>query len=217
MKPFKNPRLRLISLMLILFGSVFTAELRSSTATCRLKFEIRFPAGAHKEAVTGRAYVILSRKQDPEPRFQLHFLGCPFWGKNVYALRPGDGTLIDEDDFGYPLESIAEIPPGEYYVQGFINIYTQFERSDGHTLWLHNDQWEGQAFERSPGNLYSDVQKVYVDPAMPTIIRLACKNVIPPVKIPPDTKWIKRIKFKSKILLFDSSCFYFLLCSSRFI
>jgi len=46
-----------------------------------------------------------------------------------------------------------------------VNIYTQFHRSDGHTIWAHMDQWEGQRFDRSPGNLYSGVQKVHLDPA----------------------------------------------------
>jgi hypothetical protein len=180
---------------------VFPVDLAHAAPNgCRLKFEIRFPAEVHETPVTGRVYVMLSRNNDSEPRLQLHFLGSPFWGKNVYDLRPEEGVFIDEDDFGYPLENICEIPPGEYHVQGFVNIYTEFKRSDGHTLWLHNDQWEGQQFNESPGNLYSDVAKIYVDPSMPTTIRLRCGNVIPPVQIPPDTKWVKRIKFESKIL-----------------
>ena len=65
---------------------------------------------------------------------------------------------------------------------------------------MHNDQWEGQHWNRSPGNLYSDVQKVRIDPAKNETIQLICKNVIPPIEIPPDTKWVKRIKFKSKML-----------------
>jgi hypothetical protein len=39
-----------------------------------------------------------------------------------------------------------------------------------------------------------------VDPSAAKIIEISCENVIPPVKAPPDTKWVKRIKFQSKIL-----------------
>jgi len=177
---------------------LWSAEGNSSG--CRLKFEILFPTEVHASPVTGRVYVMLSRKNDIEPRVQIGFQGNPFWGKNVYSVKPNQGTIIDEDDFGYPLESIKDIPPGEYFVQGFVNIYTEFKRSDGHTLWMHNDQWEGQQFNISPGNLYSEVIKVTVNPSMPTTIRLNCQKVIPPVKMPSDTKWVKRIKFKSKIL-----------------
>jgi hypothetical protein len=173
-----------------------------------LKFEIFFPENVIDEItnfglqspITGRVYAIISRNQEREPRFQTGFTGVPIWGKNVYSLEPGEAVLIDEGVFGYPLESIKDIPPGEYYVQGFINIYTEFKRSDGHTLWMHNDQWEGQKWYRSPGNLYSDVKKVYIDPSREKAIKLECKKVIPPVEIPPDTKWVKRIKFQSKIL-----------------
>ncbi len=173
-----------------------------------LRFEVSFPENVIDEIsrfglqspITGRIYAIISRNKEREPRFQTGFTGVPIWGKNVYSLMPGEAALIDEDVFGYPLESIKDIAPGEYYIQGFINIYTEFKRSDGNTLWMHNDQWEGQRWYRSPGNLYSDVKKDYIDPSRDKVIKLECKNVIPAVKIPSDTKWVKRIKFQSKIL-----------------
>lgn len=92
------------------------------------------------------------------------------------------------------------MPAGEYYVQGFVNIYTEFKRSDGFTLWMHNDQWEGQHFNSSPGNLYSDIQKIRIDPKQPQTIKLSCKNVIPPIAPIADSKWVKRVKFKSELL-----------------
>ena len=42
-------------------------------------------------------------------------------------------------------------PPGEYFVQALLNVYTRFPRADGHVIWAHMDQWEGQQFNRSPG------------------------------------------------------------------
>jgi len=98
------------------------------------------------------------------------------------------------------LESIKDLPPGEYYVQGFVNIYTEFKRSDGYTIWTHNDQWEGQRWNISPGNIYSEVKKIKLDPSAGKTIKIICDDVVPPVIIPPDTKWVKRIKFQSKIL-----------------
>ncbi len=167
---------------------------------CPFTFEITFPKTVYNEPITGRVYAIISRHDDRELRFQTGFTGVPIWGKNIIKLKPGEGAVIDDAVFGYPLENIRDIPAGEYYVQGFINIYTEFKRSDGHTLWLHNDQWEGQRWNRSPGNLYGDVRKVHIDPSKEQIVELECSNIIPPVTIPPDTKWVKRIKFQSKIL-----------------
>ncbi|MFQ5769887.1 MAG: alpha/beta hydrolase-fold protein, partial [bacterium] len=72
--------------------------------------------------------------------------------------------------------------------------------ADGHVVWMHNDQWEGQRFNISPNNLYSDVKKVHLDNQNGYAIKLSAKNVILPIKVPPDTKWVKRIKFQSKLL-----------------
>ena len=163
-------------------------------------FEVYFTKKAHSKPITGRVYVIISKTNKKEPRFQAGFTGVPIWSKFVFELKPDEFVSITKDEFGYPLESIKDLPVGEYYIQGFVNIYTEFKRSDGHTLWLHNDQWEGQRWNRSPGNIYSDVKKVYLDPRSKKSIKIACTNVIPPVKIPENTKWVKRIKFKSKIL-----------------
>ena len=165
-----------------------------------LKFEVSFTRSAHQEPITGRAFVMISRDSRREPRLQIGTHGVPFFGIDIKGLKPEHPVIIDRDVPGYPVESIEGIPSGRYYVQGFINIYTEFKRSDGHTLWMHNDQWEGQRWNISPGNIYSDVKEVYIDPDRGGTVRLECNNVIPPIKIPPDTKWVKRIKFKSKIL-----------------
>lgn len=198
-------KMRILPLLIGLFGT-FTIHtgifLEESAAQNKsgLKFEISFPAKAHPEPITGRVYAIISKNKNRELRFQTGFTGVPIWGMNIYSLEAGKAAVIDEDAFGYPLKSIKDIPPGEYYVQGFINIYTEFKRSDGHTLWMHNDQWEGQRWNISPGNIYSDIKKVYIDPSAEKTVTISCDNVIPPVKVPHDTKWVKRIKFESKIL-----------------
>jgi hypothetical protein len=81
------------------------------------------------------------------------------------ALKPGEAAVIDAGTLGYPANSLKDIPAGDYYVQALLNIYTRFSRADGHVIWAHNDQWEGQQFNRSPGNLFSDSEslKVVVD------------------------------------------------------
>ena len=182
-------------------GGGTAAAVSSVDSSGVFKFAVKFSANAHPEAITGRIYVMLTRNGQREPRFQVRRArGIPFWGQNVISLKPEETAFIDEKSYGFPLRSITEIPAGEYYIQSFINIYTEFKRSDGHTLWLHQDRWEGQNWLRSPGNLYSDVKKVKIDSKKPEIITLECAHVIPPVEIPPDTKYVKRIKFQSKLL-----------------
>lgn len=166
-----------------------------------LEFAVRFSEEAHAGPLTGRVYVMLAESDQREPRFQVRRArGIPFWGQNVSGLEPGEAGVVDVNSFGFPLKSIRDIPPGEYYVQGFINVYTEFKRADGHMVWLHNDQWEGQNWLRSPGNMYSGVRKVNIDPSRRQTIDILCNRVIPPVEVTPDTKWIKRVKFQSKLL-----------------
>src|SRR5581483_10947302 len=99
---------------------------------------------------------------------------------------------------GYPLRNLADLPAGDYYVQAFINVYTEFHRADGHTIWAHMDQWEGQSTFSSPGNLYSEVQKIHIDGR--TTVKLEALRAIPPVVVPADTQWVKHIKIQSELL-----------------
>jgi len=147
-----------IVLCLIIVFSLFTVGCKERQG---LKFVISYPSEVSDGPITGRVYVMISEDDRREPRLQVRTHGVPFYGKDVEGLEAEEPVFIDEDVFGYPVESIKSIPPGEYYVQGFVNIYTEFKRADGHTVWMHNDQWEGQRWNISPGNIYSDVLKDY--------------------------------------------------------
>ncbi|HTS75214.1 MAG TPA: alpha/beta hydrolase-fold protein [Bryobacteraceae bacterium] len=164
------------------------------------RFEISYPASANAGPITGRIYVMISRTNDREPRIQVGRVGIPFFGRDVEKLAPGQNAVIDQTDLGTPVASLSEIPPGEYWVQGFINVYTEFHRSDGHVVWMHDDRWEGQHWNRSPGNLYSAPRKMTVDATKGYRIQLVCDQVIPPVQVPADTALVKRFKIESQIL-----------------
>ena len=62
------------------------------------------------------------------------------------------------------------------------------------------DQWEGQNWKRSPGNLYGEPTKSRSIRASPTPIKLVADKVIPPIEVPADTALVKRIKIQSQIL-----------------
>jgi hypothetical protein len=167
-----------------------------------LRFEISFPESIQAEPITGRVFVMISRTDVPEPRLQVGSWSreTPFFGLDIEQLEPGAAAVIDGNTLGFPVASLDEIPAGEYYVQALANIYTQFSRSDGHVIWAHMDQWEGQHFERSPGNLYSEIKKVRLDPKSGYKVELSLDKKIPPVEVPPDTEWVRRVKIKSDLL-----------------
>ena len=178
-----------------------TVVLVQSQARPAVGFDITVPASAHAAPITGRVYVMITRDGQSEPRLQLNQRdGIPFFGRDVEKLAPGSAARIDTSDLGFPVDRLGDIPPGEYFVQAFVNIYSEFKRADGHTVWMHDDQWEGQQWHRAPGNLYSKPQRIRLDSTVGYRIALTADRVIPPVTIPPDTEWVKRFRFQSPML-----------------
>lgn len=188
-----------ISTLLLTFA--FPGAGRAQSTSSIPRFEITLPS-SHKEAVTGRLFVVIAKVDDPEPRLQVGSwrLQTEFLGKDVFQLQPGQATVIDALTLGYPFKSVRELPAGDYYVQALLNVYTRFTRSDNRTIWAHKDQWEGQQFNRSPGNLYSVAQRFHLDPLGGYNVRLELSNTIPPISLPPDTQYVKHIKIESKLL-----------------
>ena len=167
-----------------------------------VRFEIVVDGAVRQEPVDGRIILIVSDDNSSEPRFQrLRSPDAPaVYGVDVDGLAPGQPAIINADTRGWPLESVSEIPAGDYYVQAVLNVYTTFQRADGHTIKAHMDRWEGQQWNRSPGNLVSEVQRVRIEPTSSAPIRVTLSQVIPPIDPPEDTKYVKHIKFRSDIL-----------------
>ena len=194
-----NPfRLTLAAALAVSSTSVTARAAAQSRSSAR--FEIVVPAGVRAGPITGRVFVMIARTAVREPRLQIGRTGQPFFGRDVERLEPGQPAVIDDTDLGWPIESLRDLPTGEYYVQGFVNVYSEFRRADGHVLWMHDDQWEGQHFNISPGNLYSEVQRIGLNADEGFAIRLVADNVIPPIEIPENTEWVERFRFESPML-----------------
>jgi len=180
----------------------FSLFLASAALSQETRFEISFEPSAHAGPATGRVFVALAKAESPEPVRQIGSWNgqTPFFAADVDQLAPGRAATIDSRSPGFPASSLKEVPAGDYYAQAILNVYTQFHRSDGHVIWAHMDQWEGQNFTRSPGNLTSEVRKVHLDPAQGYDIKLELARIIPPIETPPDTRWVKHVKIQSRLL-----------------
>lgn len=188
---------RLLALLIVLCRPL-AAEERAA----KLRFELSFPPSVRNEPADGRVFVVLARKPEPEPRLQFgksggQYKSTPFFGEDVDGLKPGQRAVIGGRSIGYPVERLADLPAGDYYVQAMLNVYTTFHRADGHVVKMHMDQWEGQDFPLSPGNLYSTPRKIHVDPAASEPIRILLDRKIPPIEMPQDTPWVKHVRFES--------------------
>ncbi len=146
--------------------------------------------------------LMISADGSREPRFQIS--NGPdsqlIFGIDINGLQPEAEAVIDSDVFGYPLPSIAEIPPGEYWVQGLINRYETFFLADGRMLKLPPDKGEGQKWNLKPGNLFSVPRQIRIDPAANDMIHISLDQEIPPIPEPEDTKYIKHVKIQSELL-----------------
>src|ERR1700751_3803216 len=132
-----------LAIGILTFGMLAVASATSAQSP-GLQFKISFPASAHAEPITGRVFVILSKTEETEPRFQIGRTGVPFFGRDISQASTGEAAVIDASDLGSPVESLNDLPPGDYFVQAMISVYSEFKRADGYTVWMHDDQWEGQ-------------------------------------------------------------------------
>jgi hypothetical protein len=164
-------------------------------------FDVSFPESAHQGEITGRTLLMISRTNQPEVRLQVKLVTAPaLFGLNVSEVKPGQSMIFDGESAGYLYRHLRDVPPGDYYVQALLNVYTRFPRADGHVIWAHMDQWEGQHFNVSPGNLYSKVERVRLGPGQGGAFKLNLTEVIPPIEVPADTAWVKHVKIRSELL-----------------
>ncbi len=151
--------------------------------------------------ITGRAFVIFTRDGSTEPRLQAGSYngGVPFFGVDVSEWTGVRPATITGETPGFPVHTLAQIPAGDYWVQGLLVVYTRVTPKHGKTIWVAWDQWEGRQWNRTPGNLVSEPQRVQWDPRS-SRLELRLTRKLPPVQVPPDTRWVKRVKIESKLL-----------------
>ena len=157
--------------------------------------EPRLQAGTWKNRVP-----FFGTYQKSVPYFSPWVTSAPFFGVDVEDIAAGQSVVVDGTAAGFPPRSLRDIPAGDYYVQAVLNVYTRFERSDGHVIWAHLDQWEGQHWNQSPGNMVSAVKQVHLDPAEGYDVPLELIARLPEMTIPPDTEYVRRLRFESPLL-----------------
>ncbi len=195
----KTLNLPIILLMLFLITGCVPSD---NTPESGLKFYLSYSDDSNAGSLDGRLLLLISNNDDSEPRFLIsNGPGTQMvFGLTVDELKAGEEAVIDASVFGYPLKSIARIPPGDYFVQGLLHKYETFNLNTGFTVKLPMDQGEGQQWNRSPGNLYSLPEKITIDHSGNNEIHIVLDQVIPPIEPPEDTKYIKHVRIESKLL-----------------
>jgi hypothetical protein len=164
-------------------------------------FSVSFPGRLSGQPLDGRLLLVLSTDPSDEPRNQID--DSPrsqiVFGVTVDGWQPDHPQLVDNTAWGYPIRSLKDVPPGDYFVQAVLNKYETFHRADGKTIKLHMDQGEGQHWNSSPGNLYSKPVKIHVG-AETENYPIVLGEVIPPIVTPADTKYVRHIRVQSQVL-----------------
>ena len=185
-------------LLLFLTACLFSCADSGTT----VKIELQFPTAHYEEALDGRLILLIAEENETEPRFQLRddSKTCQGFGMDVENWQPGTSLQFDSQAFGYPVSNFKDLPSGDFYVQVLFHKYETFNRADGHVVKLPMDRGEGQKWNRAPGNLYSTPQKTSIKNGQLPSLSVKLDQKIAAIPEPEDTKYIKHIKIKSKLL-----------------
>jgi len=205
----------------VLAWALLTPTIASSDSSrIGLQFRVGLDPALQTGNVTGRLIVVASTESgDDQLSWIVDFPDVqPFFGMDVSNWSPGTTrTLQGDDAYGFPIEHLIDLPEGDYYVQAFLNVYTQFTRSDGSVVFLHMPCGDGQDAISSSGNLYSAVVPMHLDGQHSGQKQLTVNQMIPypagtttfPENAPEqtcqqgnyaDTTHVKHIKIQSALL-----------------
>ena len=174
-----------------------TASCQSAPVTAHkgLRFTVHRTEETGTEAVSGRLFLILSGNLQYEPRYLLPMEDLPEkphgFGVDVKDWLPGPSIVFDGKAPGFPALRLSDVEEGYYLVQSVL-------MKPGEILDLN-----------APGNMFSDVQKMHIDPQSASNEVSISLNHIIPEETPKDSEFLKFIKIKSDLLsTFHGKPFY---------
>src|ERR1041384_489468 len=173
-----------IASALVLLSLILLATARGAQSSS-LRFEVTIAPGLLSSPQNGRLLVVVSVKSQPEPRLtsgQTGLNASPVFARDIAAFSSAKSGVIDDRCAAFPIESLAKLTAGDYYVQALFDSNIDLKSL------------------KAPGNLYSDPQKVHLDSNLGSLLRIELNHKIPDEALPPDTEYVKYIKLQSTLL-----------------
>jgi hypothetical protein len=167
----------------LVFISIYTPI--HSAQSSLLRFEVTIAPGLTGAPQSGRLFVVMSSKSLPEPRLTIGRTGLdasPVFARDIANFASGVIGKIDEKCAAFPLDSLARLPAGDYFIQALFDSNLDLRSLN------------------APGNLYSKARKVHLDPAQGSTVQLELTEKVPPEQLPPDTDFVKYVRIQSKLL-----------------
>lgn len=174
-------RLKLISFLVV----VLCMAANLSAQTTSLKFEVSVKSGLSPVRHDGRLFVFINKKNDREPRLvdgDVSYDAPPMLARDVRNFDTGSTGIIDSSSVAYPISDLAHLPAGEYYVQALLDTNIDVSSLN------------------APGNLYSEVLKVALDPAKGGAVKLELDRSVRAETLPADSDYVKFLKIQSPLL-----------------
>ena len=179
------------------------AGLAPSARPSGLRFSVTYGTDKSREPLDGRLLVMLSKDKTAEPRTQIGdsiLRTQQIFGLDAESWQADVPLVVEGDVLGYPVESLAAIPPGTYQIQALLHRYETFRRGDGHVVKLPMDRGEGQQWSKAPGNLYSTPREITIEGGKPAAFSIELDQIIPPIPEPPTTKYVRHERILSERL-----------------
>lgn len=150
----------------------------------RLQFEVTAAPGLLAGPAEGRLIVVLGRSASPEPRTRVGEVSLqaePVLGVDVTAFDGRKPAVLGTGSALFPLRSLIELPPGEYWAQAVLATNRDFRLLE------------------APGNLVSPPVRAELDPKRKLSVKLTLDHRLPD-EAPADTEWVKFVKLRSEPL-----------------
>jgi len=193
-----HKRATILAAGLVLAGAAQAAQPR---------FTVSFPKEMSAAPLDGRIILMVSRDTVTEPRLIVspdEPLRSPFiYGIGVDGLKPGQSVTFAAGNrkmYGWPSMDFSKLPAADYMVQAVFNRYEVFQRAGSPAVKLPPDMGEGQHWAEKPGNLYSKMIKVHLDPKRGLSLRVVMDQKIAPIAPKKDTPFIRHLRIKSELL-----------------
>ena len=193
-------RLNTGALFAVIAASAASLGSQSASPAQRTTVVVRL-ASPSPQPLDGRLLLLIAKDDKREPRFQITATSpstAQVFGIDVESLKTGDERAFDGGVLGHPLESLSDLPAGDYTVQALLHKYETFQLASGRTVKLPMDRGEGQQWSSAPGNVYSAPRRVHLGDGQP--VRLDLDKVIAPLTEPRETKYVKHVRMRSEML-----------------
>ncbi len=174
--------------------TLILTALACAGACAQIRFEVAAAPHLLAQPESGRVFVVLCREETPEPRSRIgrkELASARVFARDAREFAGGSTVTVSTSDQYYPHDPLPcregnpptrPVPPGAYYIQAVFDF---------------NRDLRGPG---SPGNLYSAVRRVTIDPGTGGTVHLDLSARVSPDELPPESEYVKYVRIRSMLL-----------------